>query len=90
MIRFAIPASLALIAALTVAWLWSAPASAREPAQSGRGGKIAFTSDRDGNSEIYVMNADGSDQTRLTVNKKNVDDWSPTLVSERSAHCLHL
>jgi TolB protein len=31
------------------------------------GGKIAFESDRDGGSgEIYVMNADGSNQTRLT------------------------
>src|ERR1041384_8190465 len=31
-------------------------------------GKIAFTSDRDGNREIYVMNADGTNQTRLTNN----------------------
>jgi Tol biopolymer transport system component len=31
-------------------------------------GKIAFTSDRDGNLEIYVMNADGSNQIRLTNN----------------------
>ena len=31
-------------------------------------GKIAFMSDRDGNQEIYVMNADGSNQTRLTNN----------------------
>jgi TolB protein len=29
-------------------------------------GKIAFMSHRDGNPEIYVMDADGSDQTRLT------------------------
>ena len=34
------------------------------------GNKIAFTSNRDfnGNSEIYVMNANGSNQTRLTNN----------------------
>ena len=32
-------------------------------------GHIAFSSDRDGNYEIYVMNADGSDQTRLTINE---------------------
>ena len=32
------------------------------------GGKIAFVSDRDGNSEIYIMNADGSDQQNLTNN----------------------
>jgi Tol biopolymer transport system component len=31
-------------------------------------GRIAFSSQRDGNAEIYVMNADGSDQTRLTHN----------------------
>jgi hypothetical protein len=35
----------------------------------GENGKIAFTSQRDGNAEIYVMNAaDGSGQTRLTNN----------------------
>ena len=36
-------------------------------------GKIAFTSDRDGNREIYVMNADGTNQSRLT-NNSTVDD----------------
>jgi hypothetical protein len=30
--------------------------------------RIAFASTRDANSEIYVMNADGSGQTRLTTN----------------------
>lgn len=30
--------------------------------------KITFRSSRDGNPEIYVMNADGSAQTRLTNN----------------------
>lgn len=33
-----------------------------------RDGKIAFVSDRDGNDEIYVMNIDGSNQTRITNN----------------------
>lgn len=32
-------------------------------------GKIAFTSNRDGNPEIYVMMADGADVVRLTNNK---------------------
>ena len=32
---------------------------------------IAFQSDRDGNNEIYVMNPDGSDQTRLTFDPAN-------------------
>ncbi|HLL76958.1 MAG TPA: LamG-like jellyroll fold domain-containing protein, partial [Pyrinomonadaceae bacterium] len=31
-------------------------------------GKIVFRSSRDGNDEIYVMDADGSNQTRLTSN----------------------
>ena len=39
-------------------------------------GKIAFYSKRHGNLEIYTMNADGTNQTRITSN--NVDDWSPT------------
>ena len=39
------------------------------------GGVIAFVSNRDGNFEIYVMNADGSDQRRLTYN--TVGDWAP-------------
>ena len=42
-------------------------------------GKIAFSSDRDGNREIYMMNPDGTNQVRLT-NNTGVDDspaWSP-------------
>jgi Tol biopolymer transport system component len=43
------------------------------------GGVIVFTSDRDGNEEIYVMNADGSDQQRLTDNPAydHLPNWSP-------------
>ena len=42
-------------------------------------GKIAFHSRRDGNWEIYVMNPDGTDQTRLTHNEASnmFPDWSP-------------
>ena len=40
----------------------------------GSGTQIAFHSERDGGYEIYVMNADGSDQTRLT---KGRHDYSP-------------
>ena len=48
------------------------------PAQSG-GSKIAFVSNQDGNSEIYVMDADGSDVTRLTNNpgRDGAPTWSP-------------
>lgn len=42
-------------------------------------GRIAFTSQRDGNNEIYAMNADGSGLTRLTNNSAGDShpDWSP-------------
>ncbi len=39
------------------------PASATYP---GANGKLALVSSRDGNNEVYEMNADGSDQMRLT------------------------
>ncbi|MBU0492365.1 MAG: VCBS repeat-containing protein [Chloroflexi bacterium] len=45
------------------------------PAPDSAGGVLAFYSERDGNGEIYVMNADGSDQRRLTFN--NADDFTP-------------
>jgi Tol biopolymer transport system component len=36
-----------------------------------------FYSERDGDPEIYVMNADGSDQRRLTTSpgRDQVADW---------------
>ena len=50
-----------------LAFLFVTTAFAQTPTLRANG-KIAFTSDRDGNSEIYVMNADGSNQNRLTNN----------------------
>jgi Tol biopolymer transport system component len=47
------------------------------PAPTLDGTKIAFTSERDGNPEIYVMNSDGSGQTRLTNN--STSDTYPSL-----------
>lgn len=38
-------------------------------------GKISFTSNRDGNYEVYIMNSDGSGQTNLTNNP--ADDGLP-------------
>jgi TolB protein len=46
------------------------------------GVKIAFTSNRDGNSEIYLMNVDGSSQKRLTNNPAG--DFHPDLSSSGS------
>ena len=41
--------------------------------------RIAFRSDRDGNWEIYVMDKDGSNHTRLTTNSaQDIEPaWSP-------------
>jgi TolB protein len=50
--------------ACLAAALWLAPAHATFP---GANGRIVFSSDRDGRSEIYSMNPDGSGQTRLTT-----------------------
>lgn len=44
-------------------------------ARAQEAGKIAFTSDRDGNFEIYIMNADGTDQANLT--NSAAFDWYP-------------
>jgi TolB protein len=50
-----------------------------QPRLSPDGNKIVYTSDEAGNVEIYVMNADGSNPTRLTVDPApDVDPaWSP-------------
>ena len=49
------------------------------PAWSRDGGKIAFTSTRDGLTELYVMNADGSSVRRLTdhIGFNGRPAWSP-------------
>lgn len=49
------------------------------PAISPDGTKIVFSSSRDGNEEIYVMNADGTGQTRLTSDPAgdSTPAWSP-------------
>jgi Tol biopolymer transport system component len=49
------------------------------PAWSPDGRKLAFVSDRDGNSDVYVMNASGKGQRNLTRNRAYDADpaWSP-------------
>ena len=46
--------------------------------------RIAFSSDRDGDFEIYVMDADGTNQTQL-----NNDDESG-VVARRPTHRIHV
>ena len=69
--KFSVVFGVSLLAMVIVS-----PSHATSP---GENGKIAFTSTRDGNYEVYVMNADGSGQANLT-NNAAVDyepSWSP-------------
>jgi Tol biopolymer transport system component len=63
------------------------------PAWSPDGRKLAFVSDRDGNSDVYVMNANGKGQRNLTRNRGYDADpaWSPNgrkiaFISNRDGH----
>ena len=60
--------------------LTSGPANEVNPAWSPDGAHIVFTSDLTGVGQVYVMDADGSDQVQLTFDdawKDQVPDWSP-------------
>ena len=52
--------------------------SATEPAFSPDGSRVAFTSTRDGQAEIYVMDADGTNAARLTNSQAADGDASFT------------
>jgi Tol biopolymer transport system component len=51
----------------------------RWPRVSPDGLKVAFFASRDGNTEIYTMGGDGSQQTRITnsANRDEAPTWSP-------------
>src|SRR5919106_771222 len=73
---------IALLAAAVFAVLVAlliAPGDRARAVVPGANGQIAFTTDRDGNNEIYVMKPNGSGQARVTKNA--ADDsrpsWSP-------------
>jgi Tol biopolymer transport system component len=68
-------------AALLAAWVLALAVKV-EPSQAafpGHNGKIAFQSHRDGNYEIYTMNADGTNQTSISNNAADdeLPAWSP-------------
>jgi hypothetical protein len=64
---------------LAVGMLIVAAVSPAEAAFPGQNGKIAFSSNRDGNLEIYTMNTNGQGIDRLTNNPKQdtEPDWQP-------------
>jgi TolB protein len=59
--------------------LTSASAHDNFPSWSPKGDRIAFTSDRDGDYEIYTISPDGTDLRRLTHSPGNDahNSWSP-------------
>jgi TolB protein len=61
--------------------------SASDPAFSADGSRIAFVSQRDGNAEIYVMNADGTGATRVTNDPQA--DGRPAFSADGQALVFH-
>ena len=61
--------------------------SALDPAYSPDGSRLAFVSTRDGNSEVYVMDADGSNATRLTRDPQV--DGRPAFTADGQAVVFH-
>jgi hypothetical protein len=76
----------AMVAALLASML--ALATTEDPARAafpGANGKIAFLSDRDGEEELYVKNADGTGTLQRVTMTKNTTrdvepDWKPVTV----------
>ncbi len=61
--------------------------SASDPAFSPDASRIAFVSLRDGNAEIYVMNADGTGATRVTTDPQ--PDGRPAFTPDGQALVFH-
>ena len=57
------------------------PAEEGQPSWSPDGSRIAFVSGRDGDDEIYVINADGSDPINLSRSPGSID-WRPMWSSD--------
>ena len=50
-------------------------------------GKIVFISNRDGKDQIYAMNADGSTETRLTIDKRSFTSLGKTSLPLTTRMC---
>lgn len=62
------------------------PGSDKHPVFSPDGTKIAFTSSRDGTDDIYVMNADGSNQVPLTSSSLGSGNLDPSWAGNPSVN----
>ena len=69
--------------------LTNAPGTDAEPEWSPDGQRILFTSERDGNPDIFVMNADGSDPINLTNDPADEGGavWSPECFHSAAERC---
>jgi dipeptidyl aminopeptidase/acylaminoacyl peptidase len=79
LLRRSIFASSTLVIALAISVIAAGQARAAFP---GANGKIVFETNRDGNEEIYTMNADGTNRVDLTRN--SADDTDPRWSSDGS------
>jgi len=75
---------LVLASVLAVLAVGAPPAESAFP---GGNGKIVFQTNRDGNYEIYTMNADGTGQTRLTNNA--AEDSAPAWSADGTRIAFH-
>ena len=75
---WSVPVSLALgLFFVTVVFALGGSPGVAGAAWPGANGRIFFSSNRDGNFELYTMNADGTGQTRLTATPG--DEFSPSV-----------
>src|SRR6266540_2400124 len=78
----AAPLALVVAVALTACPNQQVVRGARTPVWSPDGAEIAFADDLGGQYDVYVMNADGSDQRRITTGPRN--DSAPSWSSDVS------
>lgn len=65
-----------LCAGIAILWLSMIPLTSAQVPATASNGRIAFVSNRDGDTEIFSMNSDGGDVQQLTFNTWH--DYAPT------------